>query len=101
MDDAAVGTVEAEQGDAEVAAVLLQLGDLGRGHGVHDGQVLVDWSASVAIGDVEYVVVRREGRAPTSIEDGTVVFRGEIPCRRAGGVQNVQARPNAARLRYR
>ena len=34
-----VGAVEAEQGDAEVVAVLLQLGDLRRGHGVDDGQV--------------------------------------------------------------
>ncbi len=39
VDDAAVGAVEAEQRDAKVAAVLLQLGDLGRGHDVDDGQV--------------------------------------------------------------
>ena len=39
------------------------------------GHVVVQWAPSPAVGSIEYVVVRRDGRPPTSISDGDVVAR--------------------------
>ena len=46
---------------------------------LNEGHVFVEWSPSPAVGDVEYVVVSRDGRAPNSTEDGTVVARARTP----------------------
>ncbi len=48
----------------------------------HDDHVLVEWSASRAVGNIEYIVVRREGRPPAAPDDGQVVARtATLSCR--------------------
>lgn len=39
----------------------------------HDDHVLVEWAASKAVGNLKYFVVRREGRASTTPDDGEQV----------------------------
>jgi hypothetical protein len=40
---------------------------------VYDGKIVVEWKASVAVGNLEYLLVRCEGRIPVSPSDGTLV----------------------------
>lgn len=48
----------------------------------HDDHVLVEWTASNAVGNLEYLVVRREGRAATAPDDGQQVARtSALSCR--------------------
>lgn len=42
---------------------------------VLDGKILIEWNKSVAVGNLEYVIVRCEDRAPSSASDGTVIGR--------------------------
>lgn len=48
----------------------------------HDDHVLVEWAASKAAGNLEYIVMRREGRASTAPDDGEQVARtASLSCR--------------------
>lgn len=50
----------------------------------HDDHILVEWSPSRAVGNLEYVVVRREGRAPAVPDDGErVALTTVLSCRDA------------------
>ncbi|HEY0378375.1 MAG TPA: zinc ribbon domain-containing protein [Pyrinomonadaceae bacterium] len=42
---------------------------------VHGNHVLVEWAASRAVGNLEYLVVRSEGRAPAAPDDGENIAR--------------------------
>lgn len=87
-DDAVFAFLEAlgEASDAEEARAGLRRYSPEPPHGVraaaHGDHVLVEWSASPAVGDVEYVVVRREARAPAALDDGQAVARtSALSCR--------------------
>lgn len=48
---------------------------------VREGSVFVEWSPSAAVGNIEYVVVRREGQAASAPNDGEPVARiGSTSC---------------------
>jgi hypothetical protein len=48
---------------------------------VREGNVFVEWSPSPAVGNIEYLVVRREGQAASSPNDGELVTRiGSTSC---------------------
>lgn len=61
-------------------------------HGVrvaaHDDHVLVEWSPGRAVGNLEYVVVRRETRAPAAPDDGE-----QVACTSALSCRDAAARP--------
>lgn len=42
---------------------------------VFDGKIVVEWRESVAVGNLEYLLVRGEGRAPVSPSDGTLLAK--------------------------
>ena len=42
---------------------------------VYDGKIVVEWRESQAVGNLEYLLVRGEDRAPVSPSDGTLVAR--------------------------
>ncbi|HEY0460093.1 MAG TPA: hypothetical protein VGC97_13230 [Pyrinomonadaceae bacterium] len=42
---------------------------------VQNGQVQVEWKNSLAVGTIEYIIVRREGQPPMSSNDGNVIGR--------------------------
>lgn len=49
---------------------------------VHDDHVFVEWAASHAVGNLEYLVVRRKGRVPATPDDGELVARTtSLSCR--------------------
>lgn len=52
----------------------------------HDDHVLVEWTTSKAVGNLEYIIVRREGRAPTAPDDGETVTRTTATSSRDGTV---------------
>jgi hypothetical protein len=54
----------------------------------HDDHVLIEWTASKSVGNLGYVVVRREGRAPTAPDDG-----GEVGRSHATSCRDQKVRP--------
>jgi len=49
---------------------------------VHQEHVLVEWPLSPAVGNLEYLVVRREHRAPAAPDDGEIIARTKsLSCR--------------------